>query len=369
MSTTQFPRGAMPSPRHKLACATPHRIRGNAPAEYADVPTRLDDWGNFDYGCCVTTEEAFAKIAAAPNVFLTKQMVIQWAGRHGWLNGAMLTEVMDAMIREGITAEDGKVYKDGAYTSVNWHDRATLCDAIAQGPVKIGVAADQLQQAIRQTGRNGWFGVGFYPDQNTDHCVSLCGYGSMKFLADKLGVSVPQGVDPNGFGYLLFTWSSIGVIDERSMQAITSEAWLRSPTTAGYPTPTPTPAPVPVPPTPPTTVYPKYVVDMSTVSVHLPMFGDCALKGTATLNPVDVARLGAGFIWPTLPNWLTVAKVWAVIALLKQDGPQFAHLAAVVLATIGDVKSGNILAIIAELESAKPDFEKIIADIRAAFSV
>src|SRR6185312_4263702 len=103
---------------------------------------------------------------------------------------------------------------------------------ISQGPVKIGVAADQLETAWSSNGgANGWFGTGFNKDDKEDHCVTLCGYGTIAWLAQQLGVFVPQGVDGTQSGYALFTWDSIGIIDEPSMLAITHEAWLRSPTT------------------------------------------------------------------------------------------------------------------------------------------
>ena len=43
-------------------------------------------------------------------------------------------------------------------------------------------------------GQSGWFGTGFHADGNEDHCVSLCGYGPVSWLAQQLGVQVPAGV-------------------------------------------------------------------------------------------------------------------------------------------------------------------------------
>src|SRR5262249_45071916 len=107
-----------------------------------------------------------------------------------------------------------------------------LQSAIATGPVKIGIAADQVETAWRSTnGRSGWFGVGFKADAGEDHCVSLCGYGTLAWLAQQFKVTVPAGVDGAKTGYAMFTWDSIGIIDEPSMRAITHEAWLRQPTT------------------------------------------------------------------------------------------------------------------------------------------
>jgi hypothetical protein len=108
-----------------------------------------------------------------------------------------------------------------------------LQSAISQGPVKIGIAAEQLQAVClaKGAGKSGWFATGFKEDQNLDHCVSLCGYGTISWLAQRMNVTVPNGVNGTKPGYALFTWDSIGIIDFPSILAITGEAWLRTPTT------------------------------------------------------------------------------------------------------------------------------------------
>lgn len=254
--TATYHTGLKPTPAHVLECA-PRFEKSNkigAPAQYACIPARLSMWGNNQYGCCVTTEECFAKIADAPNAFITEQTCIQWAAQHGVLNGATLDEVLDAMARDGITAEDGKVYKDGPKLLIaDYSNKATLAAAIYQGRVKIAVAASQIMQSVNGSGgKSGWHGINWQSDDNTDHCVSLCGYGPASYLYSALGVPLPAGVDPAQYGYLMFTWSSIGFVSHDSLVAVTREAWLRQPTTAGYPqppepTPTPTPAPQPTP--------------------------------------------------------------------------------------------------------------------------
>jgi hypothetical protein len=141
---------------------------------------------------------------------------------------------------------------DGPYSAVNFADRPTLCNALTKGPVKIGVAAGQLQNVVN--GSNGWFLTNARPDSNEDHCTGLCGYGPISWLAQQLAVPVPEGIDGTKFGYLFFTWSTIGIIDEPSLYNITGEAWLRNPTniTTVGPTPSPTPAPTPQPTPAPT---------------------------------------------------------------------------------------------------------------------
>ncbi len=228
-------RGAIPSPRSALAASTPHRVRVGAPPQLLTRPQQISMWGNDVHGDCVTAEEAFAKACNNPEIFITDQEVIAWATAHGVLEGAYLTQVMTWMQTDGFL-EGQAVYDDGPYQSVDWTDAAVLRSAIAQGPVKLGVAADQIETAYWTTnGQTGWFGTGFHSDASEDHCVSLCGYGTIAWLASQLGVSVPAGVDGTKPGYAMFTWDSIGVIDVPSMTAVTHEAWLRVPTTITQP--------------------------------------------------------------------------------------------------------------------------------------
>jgi hypothetical protein len=188
-------------------------------------------WGNDVHGDCVTAEEAFAKACNSPEIFIPDSDVISWATKHGVLEGAVIVQVVQWMQNDGFQ-EGSLTYDDGPYFSVDWTNSATLQSAISQGPVKIGVAADQLETAWRSTGGlTGWFATGFQADSNEDHCVSLCGYGTINWLAQQLRVQVPAGIDGTTTGYALFTWNSIGIIDEPSLLAITHEAWLRQPTT------------------------------------------------------------------------------------------------------------------------------------------
>jgi len=230
-------RGAIPSPRHALAAAAPYIPSVGAPPNFIVKPQTISMWGNDVHGDCVTAEEAFAKACNSPEYFISDADVIAWATRHGFLDGAVLTDVMTAMRTDGFPGSLVN-YDDGPYFSVNWTQAGTLQSAIFTGPVKIGVAADQINEAYNTTGgQSGWFATGFHSDSNEDHCVSLCGYGSMSWLAQQLGAQVPAGVDGAQPGYALFTWNSIGIIDVPSMIAVTFEAWLRQPTTEVVSTP------------------------------------------------------------------------------------------------------------------------------------
>ena len=229
--TMTMKRGALPSPRHELAAATPHVPLPTVPSTHLIFPKKLSIWHNDTHGDCVTAEEAFAKACHDPEVFISDAEVQKWATSHGWYDGANLIDVLKAMQKGGFL-QDKTEYNDGAVNSVNWTDEATLRSAIFHGPVKIGVAADQLQAACQAHDfKSGWIATGFKPDKNEDHCVSLCGYGTIDWLAQQMGVTLPKGVDETQPGYAMFTWGSIGIIDAPSLLAITQEAWLRTPTT------------------------------------------------------------------------------------------------------------------------------------------
>ncbi len=184
----------------------------------------------------MTAEEAFAKTCHHPEIFVQDQEVTAWANQHGVLQGANLVEVMNWMVAGGF-AQNGKTFDDGGHLSVDWHDANILESAISEGPVKLGIGANQLENlwwangGSASGGKNGWFAVNFGPETTEDHCVSLCGYGSIHWLAGKLSAHVPANVDGSKPGYAMFTWDSIGIIDVPSMLNITYEAWLRHPTT------------------------------------------------------------------------------------------------------------------------------------------
>lgn len=228
-------RGALPTPRYELAAAMPHIPIPIFPLQFIWTPSKLSMWGNDVHGDCCTAEEAFAK-SCNPEVFIEDKEVIQWATANGILNGATLLGVLQLMQTKGFE-QDGYKWDDGNFHSVNWTNPLVLHSAIYHGPVKIGVAADQLEATCGAFGfgKNGWFATGYHPDAGEDHCVSLCGYGSLAWLAQQLKVSVPSGLTGTKPGYALFTWDSVGIIDQPSMLAITHEAWLRTPTSVIVP--------------------------------------------------------------------------------------------------------------------------------------
>ena len=239
--TKRLPRGAIPSPRHELAAAMPHvpDPKITVPASFLMWPKQMSSWNNYVYGDCVTAEEAFAKACAAPATFIPEATVVQWAYDNGFLNGATLTSVMTKMQTDGFFPDDGHAYCDGAYSAVNWSNAAILQSAIySHGPVKIGVGAEDFQSnphGLVTPGTSGWAMYNYPKNQPEDHCVSLCGYGTLADLValfKRHGVTVhaPTGM-PTGLCYAMFTWNSVGVIDQQSMLNMTYEAWIRNPVT------------------------------------------------------------------------------------------------------------------------------------------
>src|ERR1700722_7181255 len=104
-------RGAKPSPRHRLAAALPHRIVSATPPQWLWKPLTLSMWLNATYGCCVTSEEAFAKACHSLEIFITDDTVYAWAAKNNALNGTELTTVLDLMQCNG-SPQDGVIYND-----------------------------------------------------------------------------------------------------------------------------------------------------------------------------------------------------------------------------------------------------------------
>lgn len=230
-------RGAKRTSDVRKAGATPHAVIGATPPQFIRIPkVPLSMWGNDIFGDCVTAEECFAK--ATDGIDLGYHKAVIWARNHWSLNGAGLWEIMTLMQTSGIYNGDF-LYLDGPFKYVNFTNPAILKNAIYQGPVKIGVAADQIENVIQDYGiaKNGWVMAGFTQDTNIDHCTSLCGYGPAAWLMSQLGGTLPKGIAPSTPYYAMFTWSSIGLIGVDSMLAITAEGWLRNPTTIIKPNP------------------------------------------------------------------------------------------------------------------------------------
>lgn len=249
----QFPRGATRTPFPKIIAAVKSGSAGIyraavPPPSVIVVPKKLSYWGNNQYGDCVTAESVFAIAAYSTflgmdEIFVTDSTTINWAQSHGWANGAALLDVIQDMQRDGIKDEKGILRKAGKPSSVDFSNEDTLKSALAQGPVSIAIDAGALPSGAGN--KSGWFSFGGRSHPNTDHCVSLSGYGATADLFKALNVTPPANAPTNG--YLLFTWSTIGVVDHQWIMNTVVEAWVRNPTTTDL-----VPPPPPVPP--PTTV-------------------------------------------------------------------------------------------------------------------
>ena len=235
-----LPRGAIPSARNELAAAIPFAPPPGTPvpSSFLMWPGQKSSWNNYRYGDCVSAEEAFAKATAEPQTFIPEATVVAWASENGYLNGASFTAVMTTMQTNGFPL-GGRTYNDGPYNSVDWTNVAILQSAIySRGPVKLGAAAENFQSNANgqfTPGTNGWALYNYPKNLPEDHCPSLCGYGPLAelitlFQGHGVPVNVPDGM-PTGLCFAMFTWNSIGIVDQQSMLNMTYEAWIRNPAT------------------------------------------------------------------------------------------------------------------------------------------
>lgn len=230
--STQFMRGAKPTPQHILLRAPTHKVVFKSPPQIAYVPKQLDVWGNDTYGDCVSAEEAFNCACYNPEIFIQAQIVIDWARKNGFLNGADLGSVLDAMKSNGFVV-GSQQYNVGDKSTVDYSNESILQNAIAQATVKIAIDAGALPSGAGN--QMGWYATGGGRHPNTDHCVSLPGYGPAGWLFQQLGVPLPSALQSNQMGYLLYTWKTIGFVDHAWLMGTCTEAWLRTPSTVGVP--------------------------------------------------------------------------------------------------------------------------------------
>ncbi len=255
-----FKCGLKPTPAHRIAEAVTsgqlrvYRPEIAAPSQVAMVPQRLSMWLNDQDGDCVTAEEAFAIAAYStwlglPEIFIPDASVLAFCNHFGVLNGADLLSVMEDMQLTGLVGSDGRTYRDGLPSVVDLTNESALQAALATGPVKLGIMSSALPDNAGH--QNGWYAFNPGPNGPEDHCTSLCGFGPIEWLARQLGVVLPLSTPATA--YLLFTWSSIGLVSYAWLKAACAEAYVRTPTTLGLsPTPPPPkPPPPPPPPSPP----------------------------------------------------------------------------------------------------------------------
>lgn len=341
-------RGLKATPKHvimSLALNKPFRPSKQLamPASVAYVPKKISMWFNDQYGCCVTTEEAFNQ--AATGTFIEDNTVYTFAKKNNWLNGAYLTEVMDEMQKTGFQ-QGGKSYGIGDYLSVDFADENTLKRALTLAPVKIGIDADALPSGAGN--KTGWFATGGRPNQfpNEDHCVSLAGFGPAQTLYSALNVALPTGLAPGEEGYLLFTWDTLGFVSHKWLMSTCAEAYIRNPagTVDKKPVPNPGPGPDPLPPVPPTPPTPPGPT--SGVSVLVAGNTVTATNGTDTVT-IDYAT-----------------KTVRLPASWTQGGPtsEEALRADLGKAGVNPMIIIDVLKLVADIK-AKAGFDVILADI------
>jgi hypothetical protein len=251
-----FPRGAKRTTNAKMMAVPQFRPAFAAPDKFAAVPPKTSYWGNNQYGDCVSAQTAASLAAwstrclgADKEVCATDAEVIAFARKHGWLNGATLTEVMDVMQKTGMSV-GGATYREGSYYSVDYTKTADLSAALYVGPVNIAIDANALPSGAGN--KSGWYGLGKGDYPNTDHCVPLFGYGSAAFCYQAMGQPLPAAVPADRFGYILYTWNTVGFVDQDWIDGTCAEAYVRNPTTVGMLPPAPPVPPIPpIPPIPP----------------------------------------------------------------------------------------------------------------------
>lgn len=254
----QYPRGLVKStPEKRVKVAKAPRLRdAAAPENYVTICPSYDIAGNDQYGICVSAEEvnhwrAWSVASGYPMVVIPTNTVIAWARKYGFLNGAMLPDVMDELKVNGMSDAKGVVYKLKDYFAVDY----TSQDAVKAGiyqykTLNIAIDADCLNNF---SGENGWMELKAVRGRSLNHCVGLHGYGSLSWLCSQFKVAVPSGADGSQLCVVLYTWGSVGIVSWPALQAMMpdSEAYGREP--GAVPS---VPFPTPNPPTPPTPNWP-----------------------------------------------------------------------------------------------------------------
>ena len=247
---SRLPRGLVKStPERRLKVAKAPKIRDlAAPENFITICTAYNIDGNDQYGICVSAEEsnhfrAWSTAMGYPMVVIPTANVISWARRYGYLNGAMLPDVMDELKINGMTDAKGVVYKLKDYFSVDYTSQDAVKTGIFQyKTLNIAIDAGCLDAGFSST--NGWTVIKAVRGSSLNHCVGLHGYGSLAWLCSQFKVAVPSGVDSTQFCVVLYTWGSVGIVSWPALQAMMpdSEAYGREPgAVASVPFPTPNP--------------------------------------------------------------------------------------------------------------------------------
>ena len=156
----QFPkRGAIPSPPSVLAAAPRHVALVGAPPNLIVIPQKISFSGELRQRRLRHTKKHSPRHATILRYSSRMTRLSRGRRNMAYSNGASNTQVMTWMQNDGFP--DGPLtYDDGPY-DVDFTNAGTLQSAISQGPVKLGIAGDQIETAWgRQDatgGRSGWF--------------------------------------------------------------------------------------------------------------------------------------------------------------------------------------------------------------------
>lgn len=246
---TKF-RGCTPLTREQVGKLTPHKPCSIKATPFNPVPPQLSDWGNGGVGAsgpiggdCVTAAAAFKLACQLPEVFIPRANVVEWAKQNGDWNGTDPMSQNQQMQQSGLVDAAGNKWGEGPANYVTLSDQSAMEAALNEGPLSVTVAANQLDRVAGSA--SGWILTGATTDTGYDHEPAVSAYGTFAALAALMKMTVlPSGINPATYGYLMFTWGTLGLIDRASLLAIGQDALLCLPTAVNQgSSPTPTPKP------------------------------------------------------------------------------------------------------------------------------
>lgn len=248
---------------------------GNGPATPSDESYRGQPLGDCVPCMIANGKRVVSASTGAAEVRINAAQIVNWylSQTGGQDAGMNIGDAMTALQTSPMAGHAG-----GPNGTIDYTNKTELQLAIQEFKfVALGVAADQLQNAVPQDGSSGWTLTNARHDPNLDHCIFVLGYGTLPYLFGQLRMTPPPGANASIMYWAVYTWATVGFLDTTSLLAITGEAhvfitdpdrgdsatWnpvaaqdyaivtgaVPQPPTP-VPTPTPPPSPTPVPPGP-----------------------------------------------------------------------------------------------------------------------
>ena len=232
-------RGCLPTPMHvlhDLRRQTRKLLTLSPPPETFDATGQVRDWdmdGNDVWGDCVFAGEANYKRAVTKGTGASEIQVSANACIRDYLTftggsdeGADISTFLDWMQVVGLQDDQHRYHKNGRHGALDVTSMQELRFGVSlfRG-VKAAVAADILDSVV--AGKSGWVchETGGGP---IDHNVELLGYGTVN---ECLTICGTKSTLPDSLGllpaFVLYTWETVGVITNRSLQSIIGEAHVR----------------------------------------------------------------------------------------------------------------------------------------------